>query len=52
MGIRKPVPAWTCAERVAISRLENGIYLNPTVDTLYRYAQAVGADIGFSVRIS
>ena len=39
-------------DRAAISRLENGIYLNPTVDTLYRYAQAVGADIGFSVRVS
>jgi predicted transcriptional regulator len=39
-------------DRSAISRLENGVYLNPTVDTLYRYAQAVGADIGFSVRVS
>jgi predicted transcriptional regulator len=39
-------------DRAAISRLENGVYLNPTVDTFYRYAQAVGADIGFSVRVS
>ena len=39
-------------DRAAISRLENGVYLNPTVDTLYRYAQAVGADIGFTVRVS
>ena len=39
-------------DRAAISRLENGVYLNPTVDTLHRYAQAVGADIGFSVRVS
>jgi predicted transcriptional regulator len=39
-------------DRAAVSRLENGVYLNPTVDTLYRYAQAVGADIGFSVRVS
>ena len=39
-------------DRAAISRLENGVYMNPTVDTLYRYAQAVGADIGFSVRVS
>ncbi len=39
-------------DRAAISRLENGVYVNPTVDTLYRYAQAVGADIGFSVRMS
>src|SRR3990172_2699347 len=30
-------------DRAAISRLENGVYLNSTVDTLYRYAQAVGA---------
>lgn len=37
-------------DRAAISRLENGVFVNPTVDTLYRYAQAVGADIGFSVR--
>jgi DNA-binding XRE family transcriptional regulator len=37
-------------DRSAISRLENGQYLNPTVDTLYRYARAVGAEIGFSVR--
>jgi predicted transcriptional regulator len=39
-------------DRAAISRLENGVYLNPTVDTLFRYAEAVGASIGFSVRIS
>ncbi|HEY4759083.1 MAG TPA: helix-turn-helix transcriptional regulator [Thermoguttaceae bacterium] len=39
-------------DRAAISRLENGVYVNPTVDTLYRYAQAIGADIGFSVRVS
>lgn len=39
-------------DRAAISRLENGVYVNPTVDTLYRYAQAIGADIGFSVRMS
>ena len=37
-------------DRSAVSRLENGQYLNPTVDTLYRYARAVGAEIGFSVR--
>jgi len=39
-------------DRAAISRLENGVYVNPTVDTLYRYAQAIGADIGFCVRVS
>jgi transcriptional regulator with XRE-family HTH domain len=38
-------------DRAAVSRLENGVYVNPTVDTLYRYAQAVGADIGFNVRV-
>ncbi len=37
-------------DRAAISRLENGIQVNPTVDTLYRYASAVEAEIGFSVR--
>jgi transcriptional regulator with XRE-family HTH domain len=39
-------------DRAAVSRLENGVYLNPTVDTLYRYAEAIGAEIAFSVRIS
>jgi DNA-binding XRE family transcriptional regulator len=38
-------------DRSAISRLENGQYLNPTMDTLYRYARAVGAEIGFSVNV-
>ena len=38
-------------DRSAVSRLENGQYLNPTVDTLYRYARAIGAEIGFSVRV-
>jgi predicted transcriptional regulator len=37
-------------DRSAVSRLENGVYLNPTLDTLYRYAEAVGAEIGFTVR--
>jgi DNA-binding XRE family transcriptional regulator len=39
-------------DRSAISRLENGVYLNPTLDTLYRYAAAIGAEIAFSVRAS
>jgi len=39
-------------DRAAISRLENGVYVNPTVDTLYRYAQAIGVEIGFSVHVS
>jgi len=38
-------------DRAAVSRLENGVYVNPTVDTLYRYAQAVGADICLNVRV-
>lgn len=38
-------------DRAAISRLENGLQVNPTVDTLYRYASAIGAEIGFSVRV-
>lgn len=38
-------------DRSAISRLENGVYVNPTVDTLYRYAEAIGTEIAFSVRI-
>ena len=39
-------------DRAAISRLENGVYVNPTVDTLYRYAQAIGAEIGFCIHVS
>ena len=38
-------------DRSAVSRLENGVYVNPTVDTLYRYAEALGVEIGFSVRV-
>jgi transcriptional regulator with XRE-family HTH domain len=39
-------------DRSAVSRLENGVYLNPTLDTLYRYATAIGAEIAFTVRAS
>jgi transcriptional regulator with XRE-family HTH domain len=39
-------------DRSAVSRLENGVYVNPTVDTLYRYAEAIGVEIGFRVRVS
>jgi DNA-binding XRE family transcriptional regulator len=39
-------------DRSAVSRLENGVYLNPTLDTLYRYAGAIGAEIAFTVRTS
>jgi DNA-binding XRE family transcriptional regulator len=38
-------------DRSAVSRLENGVYVNPTLDTLSRYAEAVGVEIGFSVRV-
>lgn len=37
-------------DRSAISRLENGVYVNPTLATLHRYAAAVGAEIAFTVR--
>ena len=39
-------------DRSAVSRRKYGVYANPTVDTLYRYAEAIGAEIGFTVRIS
>lgn len=39
-------------DRAAISRLESGITTNPTVDTLNRYAAAIGAEIVWSVRAS
>ena len=42
----------TGMDRSAISKLETGQRLNPTVDTLYRYAHAIGAEIGFSVSVS
>jgi len=34
--------------RAAISRLENGWNLNPTLDTLFRFAAAVGAHVALS----
>ena len=45
----------TVAERsgidlAALSRLENGLQTNPTVDTLYRYASAIGVELIWSVR--
>jgi len=36
-------------DRGAISRLENGHNANPTIDTLGRYAAAVGAQVDFTV---
>jgi DNA-binding XRE family transcriptional regulator len=35
--------------RAAISRLENGWNLNPTLDTLFRYAAALGSQVTLSV---
>ena len=37
-------------DRAFVSRLENGHQLNPTIDTLYRYAAALGKkpQIGFT----
>ena len=35
--------------RAAISKLENGWNLNPTLDTLYRYASAIGAHLKLTV---
>jgi ribosome-binding protein aMBF1 (putative translation factor) len=37
-------------DKAALSRLENGLQTNPTVDTLYRYAAAVGVELVWSVR--
>ena len=31
--------------RAVVSRLENGWKLNPTLETLFRYAEALGADL-------
>jgi transcriptional regulator with XRE-family HTH domain len=35
--------------RAAISRLENGWNLNPTLETLFRYTEALGVDLRLSV---
>jgi DNA-binding XRE family transcriptional regulator len=35
--------------RAAISRLENGWNLNPTIETLFRYAEALGVNLRISV---
>jgi ribosome-binding protein aMBF1 (putative translation factor) len=37
-------------DKAAVSRLENGLQTNPTVDTLYRYALAIGVELVWSVR--
>jgi DNA-binding XRE family transcriptional regulator len=35
--------------RAAISRLENGWNLNPTLETLYRYTEAIGVGLKFAL---
>ena len=35
--------------RAVVSRLENGWKLNPTLETLYRYAEALGADLHLTI---
>ena len=37
-------------DKAALSRLENGLQTNPTMDTLYRYASAIGVELVLSVR--
>jgi len=37
-------------DRASISRLENGLQPNPTLDTLYRYAAALGKRVTWSFR--
>ena len=41
----------TGIDRAALSRIESGENLNPTVNTLARYAQAVGRRVRFSLEI-
>ena len=36
-------------DRAALSRLENGVYDNPTISTLSRYAQAIGKSLVFKL---
>jgi transcriptional regulator with XRE-family HTH domain len=36
-------------EKGAVSRLENGVNANPTLETLRRYAQALGKDVAISL---
>jgi helix-turn-helix protein len=36
-------------DRALLSRLENGKVLNPTISTLWRYANAIGAQVSLTV---
>jgi DNA-binding XRE family transcriptional regulator len=38
--------------RSAISRLENGWNTNPTLDTIFRYAMALGMHVKFSAEVA
>jgi transcriptional regulator with XRE-family HTH domain len=40
----------TCTTKSAVSRLESGRYARPTLDTVERYALAVGARLEIRVR--
>lgn len=37
-------------DKAALSRLENGVHGNPTVDTLMRYAAAVGKKLAWTLQ--
>lgn len=37
-------------DKAALSRLENGVHANPTVETLVRYASAVGKKLVWSLQ--
>ena len=41
--------AQTGMDRAALSRLENGVAVNPTINTLARYAQALGKRVELRV---
>jgi transcriptional regulator with XRE-family HTH domain len=36
-------------DKAALSRLETGRQINPTIDTLWRYAQALGKDLAWAI---
>jgi transcriptional regulator with XRE-family HTH domain len=38
-------------DKAALSRLENGKFLNPTMSTLWRYARAVGVELKLDAHV-
>ncbi|HMO26409.1 MAG TPA: helix-turn-helix transcriptional regulator [Tepidisphaeraceae bacterium] len=55
MRVEKKMSLVDVAERAQIdkanlSRIENMVHENPTIDTILRYADAVGVKVSFSVR--